>query len=118
MKKKPRKRAAQEVVLRVPEDSNTRKQRPVATGVVDYFPDALVYLSKISFDGNEKHNPGEPLHWARDKSTDHADCAMRHFVDRGKKDASGTRHTGQLAWRTLAMLQLELEAARAAGEDE
>lgn len=100
-----------------PEGDGDRKKLPIATGVVDYFPDALMYLAKISWDGNEKHNPGQALHWSRNQSSDHADCAMRHFVDRGKKDAKGTRHTGNFAWRALAMLQIEIEEARAKGED-
>lgn len=83
----------------------------MAAGLADYFPDALAYVSHVSFLGNEKHNPGEPLHWARGKSMDHADCIMRHHQERGTLDPEGTRHTGQLAWRAMALLQEELEEA-------
>jgi hypothetical protein len=31
---------------------------------LDYFPDALAAVAQISYQGNQKHNPGEPLHWA------------------------------------------------------
>ena len=41
---------------------------------------------------------------------DQADCLLRHFIDRGTLDNDGLRHTAKLAWRALAMLQLELEA--------
>jgi hypothetical protein len=51
------------------------------------------------------------LHWAREKSTDHADCLGRHLLERGKIDKDGERHTTKAAWRILAMLQLELEKA-------
>src|ERR1044072_4379828 len=39
-------------------DSATRKTYPMARGLLDYFPDALAEVSKVSFLGNEKHNPG------------------------------------------------------------
>jgi len=88
-----------------------RKQHPVASGVLDYFPNAIAALAHVSWLGNEQHNPGQPLHWSRDKSNDHADCAMRHFLQRGTLDSDGVRHTAKLAWRALAMLQLEIESA-------
>lgn len=86
-----------------------RKQRPVATGVLDYFPLALLEVAKCSWTGNEQHNPGEPLHWAREKSTDHADALLRHLIERGKDDVDGIPHSAKVAWRALALLQEELE---------
>lgn len=94
----------------LPHDSAGRKQVPMATGLLDYFPDALAEVSHVSYTGNQKHNPGEPTHWARGKSMDHADCIARHLTERGSIDADGTRHSAQLAWRALALLQQELEA--------
>lgn len=96
----------------LPDSSVERKHRPVTGGVLDYFPLAISEVAHVSFIGNLKHNPGEPLHWARDKSTDHADAIGRHLLDRGKMSADGLRHSAQLAWRALAMLQIELEEAR------
>jgi len=93
----------------IPEEPSERKKHPVASGVLDYFPDALVAISRVSWAGNEQHNPGKPLHWARGKSGDHADALMRHFLQRGTVDTDGIRHTAKLAWRALAMLQEELE---------
>lgn len=93
--------------------SDERKQIPIATGVIDYFPDALVEVARVSRIGNDKHNPGEPLHWARGKGGNNADELMRHFVERGKMDSDTTLHSGKVAWRALAMLQLEIEARRA-----
>lgn len=93
----------------LPADAKARKELPVTTGVLDYFPLAIAELARLSKAGNDQHNPGQPLHWSRDKSADHADCAGRHLIDRGTLDSDGHRHTAKLAWRSLAMLQLELE---------
>jgi len=89
-----------------------RKQRPLCTGVLDYFPDALMEVAYCSFIGNEQHNAGEKLHWAKEKSTDEPDALMRHLKDRGKLDADGVRHSAKVAWRALAMLQREIDAER------
>jgi hypothetical protein len=88
-----------------------RKQRPVASGVLNYFPLALMEVAYCSFIGNEQHNPGTPLHWDRSKSGDEWDALMRHFLDRGKMDNDGVRHSAKVAWRALAALEKELEAA-------
>ncbi|SRR6266566_3245188 len=95
-----------------PKDSKGRKGRPVASGVLDYFPDALVAVSEVSWHGNEQHNPGKPLHWDRSKSGDEADCLIRHFLQRGTRDSDGLRHSAKMAWRALAFLQKELEEER------
>lgn len=95
----------------IPTDAKARKEHPVGTGVLDYFPDALVAVSYVSFTGNQQHNPGEPLHWAREKSTDEADALIRHFLQRGTLDTDGIPHTAKMAWRALALLQKELENA-------
>jgi hypothetical protein len=83
---------------------------PVTTGVIDYFPLALIEIAKISKAGNDQHNPGQPLHWNRGKSSDHADCIIRHLIERGLTDSDGMRHSAKMAWRALALLQEELEA--------
>ena len=95
----------------LPLTGEARKQYPLATGVLDYFPDALVAIAHVSYVGNDQHNPGEPVHWAREKSTDQADTLIRHFLERGAIDTDGQRHTAKMAWRALALLQLELEQA-------
>lgn len=98
----------------LPVDSKERKDIPLATGVFDYFPAALAEVARVSKVGNDKHNPGQPLHHARGKSMDHADCIARHLLERGKIDeGTGLRHSGELAWRALALLQEEMEAAGA-----
>lgn len=93
----------------LPTDPVERKAIPIATGVLDYFPLALIEVAKTSRIGNDQHNPGQPLHWAKNKSTDHADSLLRHLIERGKIDTDGIRHSAKLAWRALALLQTELE---------
>lgn len=97
-------------------DSAERKEVPICTGVLDYFPDALADVARLSKIGNAKHNPGQPLHWSRGKSADHADCILRHQVDRGKVDTDGVLHDTKVAWRALAQLQLAIEKLRAEGQ--
>ena len=101
----------------IPSTAADRKKRPVASGVLEYFPDALVAISEVSWHGNEQHNPGQPLHWARGKSTDEADTMIRHFLERGTLDVDGLRHTAKMAWRALALLQKEIEAERTIGRE-
>lgn len=96
----------------LPVDSKSRKDIPLVTGVLDYFSAALAEVAKVSKVGNDKHNPGQPLHWARGKSTDQADAIGRHLLERGGIDPdTGMRYSAQLAWRALALLQIELEEA-------
>ena len=90
-------------------DAKQRKATPITTGVLDYFPLAIAEIARVSKAGNDQHNPGQPLHWAREKSTDHADCLVRHLLDRGTFDTDGQRHSGKVAWRALALLEVELE---------
>ncbi len=94
----------------LPTDSKERKGVPLFSGLMKYFPDALAAVARVSFLGNEQHNPGEPLHWAREKSTDHEDCVARHLLDVGTLDDDGQKHAAKMAWRALAVLQLECEA--------
>lgn len=94
----------------LPTDGSARKKFPVGTGVLDYFPDALVAVAEVSYQGNVQHNPGKPLHWARAKSGDESDTLIRHYLQRGLRDTDGLRHSAKLAWRALAFLQKEIEA--------
>lgn len=96
--------------MALPTDAKARKDVPLARGLLDYFPDALAAVAEVSRIGNEQHNPGEPLHWAKEKSTDEADALLRHLIDRGSIDTDGVRHSAKVAWRALALLQRELDA--------
>ena len=92
---------ATRVASPLPADSAERKMFPLCAGLLDYFPAALAAVSKHSYMGNEKHNPGQPLHWSRGKSADHLDALLRHVMERDLEGA---------AWRALAALQMQLEA--------
>lgn len=96
----------------LPTSAADRKTVPLWSGLMQYFPDALVAVAHLSYVGNQQHNPGQPLHWAREKSTDQEDTLMRHLLERGTVDIDGIRHSAKVAWRALAMLQLEIEAAQ------
>lgn len=95
------------------DDHAKRKGQPLARGLLDYFPNALLAVAECSRIANDQHNPGAPVHWARGKSTDHADCILRHMIDRGTVDSDGVRHSAKVAWRALALLEEELEAVGA-----
>lgn len=97
----------------LPTDPAARKETPIARGVLDYFPLAIAEVARVSKTGNDQHNPGQEMHWARGKSTDHADCIVRHLIERGTIDTDGMRHSAKVAWRALALLQTELEDALA-----
>jgi hypothetical protein len=98
------------MTVKLPTDPKERKNMPIASGVLDYFPSALAEVARVSKIGNDQHNPGQPLHWDRSKSTDEADALIRHFLERGTLDSDGTRHSAKTAWRALALLEKELEA--------
>lgn len=84
----------------LPEDSSARKRYPLYWGLFQYFPHALAAVANHSFESNDKHNPGEPLHWTREKSDDQEDALLRHVLEGDWKG---------VAWRALAKLQLEIE---------
>lgn len=84
-----------------PDDSAERKTYPVYSGLLQYFPAALAAVAHHSYIGNEKHNPGQPLHHDRAKSGDEADAIVRHLME---GDYVG------MAWRALALLQKDCEA--------
>ncbi len=94
--------------------SSNRKDKPLFSGVLMYFPEALLAVAEHSKKGNDKHNPGQPMHWAKEKSTDHADCVARHLTDIGPNwdnvdEETASLHATALAWRALALLQTVLE---------
>lgn len=97
--------------MALPTDPKERKNVPIASAFLDYFPDAVAEVAELSFLANEQHNPGKPVAWDRDKSGDEADALMRHFMERGTIDTDGIRHSAKVAWRALALLQKELEEA-------
>jgi hypothetical protein len=103
--------APQEPATALPTNALARKHVPLVSGLLDYFPAALAAVAILSEVGNEQHNPGQPLAWDRSKSGDEADALLRHLTERGTIDTDGMRHSVKVAWRALALLQKELEAA-------
>lgn len=83
----------------LPTDAQLRKQFPLATGCMAYFPNALLAVSHQSWIGNQQHHPDKPLHWDTSKSPDEADAGARHSVE-GDLVAK--------AWRSLAELERAL----------
>lgn len=84
-----------------PEDSAARKEYPVYSGFLQYFPAAIAAIARHSYLGNQKHNPGQPLNHDRSKSGDEPDALARHLME---GDYVG------MAWRALSLLQKHLEA--------
>lgn len=109
--------------MALPTDPKARKAVPVWSGGIAYFPDAIVAIAELSQRANEQHNPGQPLHWAKEKSTDEADAGMRHAIEPlliggSDYDSDGAAHLVKKAWRACAELQRWLEAGNAAFQSE
>jgi hypothetical protein len=99
--------------MTLPIDDKARKDLPLWSFMFEYFPDAWLEVVRVSVEGNKQHNPGQPLHWAREKSTDQLNTAMRHQFDYGtgvKIDSKdGCYHLAKAIWRLMAQLQLDLD---------
>ena len=93
----------------LPTNAQARKEVPIYSGVLMYFPDAIAEVAILSKVGNDQHNPGKPLHWDRSKSGDELDALTRHLMEAGTFDTDGVRHSAKVAWRALANLQKEIE---------
>lgn len=102
--------------MTLPTDSKERKDYPVFSGCIKYFPAALAGVASVSKIGNDKHAPGQELHHARGKSMDHEDCIVRHLIDVSDLLAAMSRgevtdgeqillEVSSLAWRALALSQ-------------
>jgi hypothetical protein len=109
-------------LLTLPIDSEARKGYPLLSGCLKYFAAALAGVARTSKQGNDKHNPGQPIHHARNKSSDHGDCIIRHLMDVEDMIAANNRATeagkelpfskqqlldeaSSLSWRALAYSQ-------------
>lgn len=93
-------------------EAQKRKDTPVYSGVVAYFPLALKEIAKASSEGNKQHHNDKPLHWDRSKSGDELDAMMRHLLDHASGeifDDCGTRHIVKCGWRILAFIQKTME---------
>ncbi len=95
----------------LPQDPKARKNVPIYSGFLKYFPRAAAAVAELSRIGNDQHNPGKPLHWDRSKSGDELDALCRHLLQAGTVDTDGIRHSCKVAWRAMANLEKELEKA-------
>ena len=95
--------------MTLPTDPDARKDVPMFSGLMMYFPDALAAVAECSRIGHEQHNPGTPIFWDRSKSGDERDALLRHLLEAGTTDTDGVRHSAKVAWRALAALQKEIE---------
>lgn len=105
----------------LPTDYDARKRLRIWTFLTQYFPDAFLAVVEVAVQGNEQHNKGEPLHWAREKSTDQMDTAARHMFDHstvGPKDTDGCWHLAKAIWRLSAELQLLIEGSTTEGKSD
>lgn len=86
----------------LPSDAKARKDIPIYSGFIKYFPKTMIAVAKLSMIGNEQHNPGEPLHWDKSKSTDQLDTLIRHLIEVGTLDSDRVPHDVKIAWRACA----------------
>ena len=92
----------------LPTDAKERKKIPIYTGFINYFPDAIAAVAKLSYEGGLQHGQtAETLHWDRSKSGDELDALMRHLVD------GDWTH---VAWRAMANLQKRIEERECANK--
>jgi hypothetical protein len=114
--------APNEPISPLPVSSAARKEIPLWTGALAYAPAAFALMAATSQKGNNKHNPGEPLHHARGKSTDHQDCILRHMTDYDAMMSYRSRYgvdsvdiealkeeLGNLVWRANLFVQEQCE---------
>jgi hypothetical protein len=93
-----------------PEDDKQRLEYPIFSGLLDYFPHACAEVARHSKIGNDQHNPGEPMHWATEKSVGRGDKIGRHLMDgwttakQNLRDKT-IRHFAAMCWRSLELLE-------------
>jgi hypothetical protein len=111
--------------MTLPTDSLERKRTPIFRGFLAYFPDAIAAAARLSHLGNEKHNPGQEIHWSRGISDDQTDALLRHILDAGPdwtgsytEQGEEVLHAVAAFWRAGAMAQIAIERARGDKKDD
>lgn len=84
----------------LPNDAQERKNIPIYTAFIKYFPDAIIEVTKVSFKGNAQHNTPDKVWWDKSKSQDELDALMRHLLE---------GDWAAVAWRAMAQLQRECD---------
>lgn len=107
-------------MARLPTEDGARKALPMYTYLMEYFPDAFLAELGVAVAGNVQHNgSASDIRWAREKSTDQMNTALRHIFDYGtgtRRDTDGQWHLAKAIWRLKAQLQLDIEAEREEAE--
>jgi len=95
------------IVVEPTSKAKLRKDTPVFSGVLKYFPNALKAVARASKAGNDQHHPDKPLHWDMSKSKDEYDAMIRHLLDHEENpvDDDGILHLTKVCWRALAGLE-------------
>ena len=95
----------------LPEDPKERKLISIDSGFIEYFPHAIVEITKQSMKGHLQHyDKDEPLHWDKSRSSDDRDAMQRHRIDLKSCELDGDLY-GQLeasaamAWRAIAICE-------------
>lgn len=96
---------------RLADMSDVERKAVKLAAILEAFPDAFVEIALVAAEGQRQHGT---TGWDKTKSTDHKNCLLRHLVQAGTLDKDGRRHSGKVAWRAFAALQIEIEADRAA----
>ncbi len=99
----------------LPTDYDERKALPVFTFLTKYFPLAFLEVVRVAVAGDKQHlnnSAAGEIRWAREKSTDQLNTALRHIMDYGMGEAidtDGRAHLAKAIWRLSAQLQLDEE---------
>ena len=107
--------------MTLPVDPKARKDIPVYSGFIKYFPRAICAVAELSRIGNDQHNPGKEIHLDRSKSGDEKDAMMRHMIDDAMDipvDTDNVLHATKMAWRAMANLEKALEKLDAPKQSE
>ncbi len=91
----------------LPTDAQERKNTPIYTGFMCFFPLAIAAVAQHSHASTEQHHPGEPCHWDKSKSTDERDSQARHLLNQAISISldEEIEHAKAGAWRAMANLE-------------
>ena len=104
--------------VKISNKAQLRKNTPVFSGVLKYFPNALKAVARASKAGNDQHHTDKPLHWDMSKSSDEYDAMIRHLLDHQENpvDDDNVLHLAKVAWRALAGLERYLTGSLDEGQ--
>ena len=91
-----------------PDDHHERLDYPVFSGLLAYFPNACAAVARHSKVSNDQHNPGQPMHWAKEKSIGRGDKIVSHLMQGMAGDGNADEHLTAMAWRALELLERRL----------